>query len=165
MDNVTKRFKTATHVIFDEAFMTLPPTERSPAAMILQQLGYAHDELAEEKLSHDAPLSTKPLPASSETLQVKCLSVHATLPTRATDGSAGYDLYSAVDTVIAPHTRTCIPLDITIVPPIGTYGQIFSRSGMSAKHHIDVRADTIDRDYTGNIKVLLDNTADTPFTV
>jgi hypothetical protein len=31
-DNVTVRFKTATHVMFDEAGMTLPDTECSPGA-------------------------------------------------------------------------------------------------------------------------------------
>jgi dUTP pyrophosphatase len=193
MDNIKKRFKTATHVVFDEAGMTLPPTEQSPAAKVLQQLGYAHDAQDSELNSLESPqhppprnpiteaeaketncdtdhtpaesISNTTATSSSESLRVKCLSVHATIPTRATDGSAGYDLYSAVDATIQPHTRCCLPLDITIIPPTGTYGQIFSRSGMSAKHQVDVRAGTIDPDYRGNISVLLDNTSSTPFTI
>ena len=98
-------------------------------------------------------------------LLVQCLSLNATMPTRATDGATGYDLYSAIDTVIQPHTRTCVPLDLTIVPPAGTYGQIMSRSGLTAKHNIDVKAGTIDRDYTGNIQVILENNGDAPFNI
>jgi hypothetical protein len=39
-DSVTGRLKTTTHVVFDEAGMTLPAAERSPAAKVLQELGY-----------------------------------------------------------------------------------------------------------------------------
>jgi hypothetical protein len=39
MDSITKHFKTATHVIFDEAGMTLPQTDLTPAAKLLQQVG------------------------------------------------------------------------------------------------------------------------------
>jgi hypothetical protein len=35
IDSVTKRIKTATHVVFDEAGMTLPASELPPSAKIL----------------------------------------------------------------------------------------------------------------------------------
>ena len=196
MDSVTKRFKTATHVVFDEAGMTLPASELTPAAKMLQQLGYATEGDAEEidsdhtaveaqeaennpskqalaSTKSDQPLATpNDINATvedniniSSDIQIKCLSPQAKLPTRATDGSAGYDLFSAQGVTIPPHTRICIPLDISILPPVGVYGQIFSRSGLAAKHCIDVCAGTIDRDYTGNIQVLLRNSGDTPYTV
>jgi len=186
MDSVTKRIKTATHVVFDEAGMTLPAAELPPYAKMLQQLGYAKDdkedsdshELGEnndiqeyqaptinEIISADVPTvinnisepTTVPTDTTQMSIQIKCLSDIAKLPTRATDGSVGYDLYSARDVTIPPQTRTCIPLDITIVPPAGTYGQIFSRSGLAAKHSVDVCAGTIDPDYTGNVQVVLEN--------
>jgi dUTP pyrophosphatase len=98
-------------------------------------------------------------------LKVKLLSVHASLPVRATDGSAGYDVYSAVDTVIQPNTRQAVPLDIAITPPTGCYAQLLSRSGLSLKHKVDVRAGTIDRDYTGNVQVILENSGDIPHNI
>jgi len=58
-----------------------------------------------------------------------------------------------------------VPLDITILPPVGTYGQILSRSGLLAKQHVDVKPVTIDQDYTGNIQVLLENNGDKPFSI
>jgi dUTP pyrophosphatase len=173
-DSVTGRFKTATHVVFDEAGMTLPANERSPSAKLLQDLGYSRDVETEAPLeatgldeaAADATIQYQsPSPQAEHTLKVQFLSVHATMPVRATDGSAGYDVFSAEDVILQPNTRRAIPLDIAITPPPGTYAQIHSRSGMSAKHRIDVRAGTIDRDYTGNVKVLLENTGETPYSI
>ena len=48
--------------------------------------------------------------------------------------------------------------------PPGTYGRIAPRSGLSLKG-IDVGAGVIDRDYRGEIKVLLINNSAQPFAV
>jgi len=193
IDSVTKRIKTATHVIFDEAGLTLPKAQMTPSATALQKFGYSQGTDVEEEsqelqpeqqksdISETTNSSSVPVaatvpeavvppanilqPEEAETLQVKFLSLNATLPTRATNGSAGYDLYSAIDLTLVPQTRACIPLDITIVPPKGTYGQILSRSGLAAKHNVDVKAGTIDRDYTGNIQVILENNSNRNFTI
>jgi dUTP pyrophosphatase len=185
-DNVTGRFKTATHVVFDEAGMTLPAAERSPAAKVLQELGYGKTQETAQEETHredtynmqdeESPNPIHPLPSQqpataniiSDTcnhLQVKLLSIHASLPVRATDGSAGYDGFSAVDTIIQPKTRKAVPLDIAITPPAGCYSQFFSRSGLSLKHQVDVRAGTIDSDYTGNVQVILENLGDTAYPI
>jgi dUTP pyrophosphatase len=158
MDSVTKKIKTATHVIFDEAGYTLPAVQLTPLAKALQQFGSGEEEAVETPAAATAKEATSKL-------QVKCLSLHATIPTRATDGSAGCDLYSAIDITIMPKTRACIPLDITFIPPVGTYGQILSRSGLAAKYCVDVKAGTIDKDYTGNVQVLLENNGEKPFQV
>ena len=55
-----------------------------------------------------------------------------------TSGSAGYDLNSSKETVIAPHSRQLGATGIAITVPAGTYGRIAPRSGMSVKHSIDV---------------------------
>jgi dUTP pyrophosphatase len=157
-DSITKKIKTATHVIFDEAGYTLPAAQLTPSAKALQQFGSGEEEAVETPAAATAKEATSKL-------QVKCLSLHATIPTRATDGSAGCDLYSAIDITIMPKTRACIPLDITFIPPVGTYGQILSRSGLAAKYCVDVKAGTIDKDYTGNVQVLLENNGEKPFQV
>ena len=87
------------------------------------------------------------------------------MPTRATDGSSGYDLYSAIHTTITPGERTRVPTDISLTPPPGTYAQIQSRSGLSANHGIDTTAGVIDPDYTGNVTVILHNTGTIPYTI
>jgi dUTP pyrophosphatase len=52
-----------------------------------------------------------------------------------------------------------------LTPPKGTYVQLLSRSGQASKKWVDVKAGVIDRDYTGNIQVLLHNYGDEPFEV
>ena len=158
MDSNTRRLKIATHVVFDEAGMTLPPAEHTPAILALQKAGYSD----RPNLNH-APEETPY--ESPDTLQVHRLTQDGRLPQRATDGSAGYDLYSPQAYVIPPQQRICIPLDIAVTPPPNTYIQLASRSSLATKHLIDVKAGVIDSDYTGNIMVVLHNCGETPFQV
>jgi dUTPase len=50
--------------------------------------------------------------------------------------------------------------DITIQPPEGTYFQILSCSGL-LKHGFETKGGTIDRDYNGNVVVIMRNKSDT----
>ncbi len=110
--------------------------------------------------------TTSPTPGiQDDELRVVKLTQHATLPTKATTESAGYDLYSASDITIPPKALVPIPTDISICPPRGTYGQILSRSGLVAKHGLETKAGTIDRDYNGNVIILVKNTSDTVYNV
>ena len=47
--------------------------------------------------------------------------------------------------------------DIQIALPSGCYGRVAPRSGLAAKHFIDVGAGVIDEDYRGNVGVVLFN--------
>jgi dUTP pyrophosphatase len=82
-----------------------------------------------------------------ENLRVKKLTENGTIPTRGSKFSAGYDLYSAVDTVILPKGTLLVPTDIAIAVPQGTYGRVAPRSGLAMKYSIDVGAGVIDEDY------------------
>lgn len=95
-------------------------------------------------------------------LKVKKLSAYAILPTRATQGSIGYDLYSAVDGIIYPCRRFCCYTDIAIKLPEGCYGRIACRSGLAIKG-LSVEAGVVDPDYTGNICVIIHNHSDDPY--
>jgi dUTP pyrophosphatase len=97
------------------------------------------------------------------TAKIILLSDHAKISTRATDGSAGYDLYSPRDTIIKPGQRAIIPTDISITPPEGTYIQIHPRSSLAAKYNIDTKAGVIDADFIGNITVVLQNSGQHDF--
>jgi dUTP pyrophosphatase len=85
------------------------------------------------------------------------LSDKATIPSRATDGAAGYDLTSAVDTVVPPHGKALCPTDLSFTVPEGTCGRIAPRSGLAWKQHIDIGGGIIDRDFRGNVGVILFN--------
>ena len=93
------------------------------------------------------------------------LIAHAVAPMRATEGSAGYDLTSAIDAVIPPNGRLAVSTGIAIGLPEGTYGRIAPRSGLAYKFGIDVFAGVIDADYRSEVKAILYNSGDQPFTI
>lgn len=91
------------------------------------------------------------------------------LPAYETGGSAGMDLRAALPepVVLQPLQRAMIPTGIRIALPEGYECQIRPRSGLAAKHGITVlnTPGTIDADYRGEIKVILVNLSDEPFTI
>ena len=80
-------------------------------------------------------------------------------PTRATEDSVGLDLYSPGTYVTPPHSRLLVPTQIKIRIPMGHYGRLASKSSLAILHQLHVGAEVIDPDYTGEIMVLLINTA------
>ena len=91
-------------------------------------------------------------------LGVKKLCYDAIVPTRGSDRSVGYDLYSSEDaTVPCQAGRALVSTGIALSIPDGLYGRVAPRSGLAVKHCINVGAGVIDPDYTGEIKVILFN--------
>uniref|UniRef100_A0A1A7WMG3 Deoxyuridine 5'-triphosphate nucleotidohydrolase n=1 Tax=Iconisemion striatum TaxID=60296 RepID=A0A1A7WMG3_9TELE len=93
------------------------------------------------------------------------LSEHATTPTRGSAKAAGYDLYSAYDYSLGPMEKAIVKTDIQIAIPHGHYGRVAPRSGLAAKHFIDVGAGVVDEDYRGNVGVVLFNFSKETFEV
>ncbi|XP_053179242.1 deoxyuridine 5'-triphosphate nucleotidohydrolase, mitochondrial [Scomber japonicus] len=93
------------------------------------------------------------------------LSEHATAPSRGSAKAAGYDLYSAYDYSIGPMDKAIVKTDIQIAVPHGCYGRVAPRSGLAAKHFIDVGAGVVDEDYRGNVGVVLFNFSKETFEV
>lgn len=89
------------------------------------------------------------------------LSEFAQIPKRATQNSAGLDLYSAQNVDIPPHVRALIKTDIAWKAPKGHYGLICDRSGLALKSGGTVLGGVIDADYLGNIGIILYNTSTT----
>jgi dUTP pyrophosphatase len=63
--------------------------------------------------------------------------------------------------------RALIPTGFAIALPAGHEGQVRPRSGLAVEHGVTVlnSPGTIDADYRGEVKVLLVNLGDAPFTV
>ena len=87
------------------------------------------------------------------------ISADAVTPTRATGGSAGLDFYSPADYIIPPYSQLLVPTQIKLQIPLGYYGRLAAKSGLAILHQLHVGAGVIDPDYTGEIMVLLINTA------
>ncbi|XP_035273402.1 deoxyuridine 5'-triphosphate nucleotidohydrolase-like isoform X1 [Anguilla anguilla] len=93
------------------------------------------------------------------------LTENATVPTKGSAKSAGYDLYSAYDYSVAPMDKVVVKTDIQIAVPTGCYGRVAPRSGLAAKYFIDVGAGVVDEDYRGNVGVVLFNFSKETFEV
>ena len=91
------------------------------------------------------------------------------LPSYATPLSAGVDLRAALSAPVElkPLERTLVPTGLYMQIPEGYEGQVRPRSGLAAKHGITVlnTPGTIDADYRGEIKVILVNLSQVPFTI
>ncbi|KAM7424457.1 hypothetical protein PAMA_000684 [Pampus argenteus] len=114
--------------------------------------------------SKRARTETKPA-EERHVLRFAKLSEHATTPSRGSAKAAGYDLYSAYDYSIGPMDKAIVKTDIQIAVPHGCYGRVAPRSGLAAKHFIDVGAGVVDEDYRGNVGVVLFNFSKDTFEV
>ena len=99
------------------------------------------------------------------TLRYKKLSENAIAPSKGSIEAAGFDLHSAHDETIPAFGRGLIRTDLQLELPRGCYGRIAARSGFATKNHVSVNAGVIDRDFRGNVAVLLVNHADSDCTV
>lgn len=93
-------------------------------------------------------------------LLVERINSNSTIPTRQSAEAAGYDLSAAEPCIIPSHGKGIIKTGLRMTCPEGTYGRVAPRSGLAWKKHIDVGAGVIDRDYTGEVGVVLFNHGD-----
>jgi len=86
---------------------------------------------------------------------------HIPLPSYATKGSAGMDIYAAIKKPIklAQGAIEMVPTNISVEIPEGYEIQVRPRSGLAAKHGIGIlnSPGTIDSDYRGEIKIIMIN--------
>ena len=91
------------------------------------------------------------------------------LPQYATVHSAGLDLRADLEQslILKPLERSLVPTGLFIELPEGYEAQIRPRSGLAIKHGISLvnTPGTIDPDYRGEIKVIVVNLSDVPFTL
>ena len=102
-------------------------------------------------------------------MKIKKISQNATVPTYASDFSAGADLYACEDsdvTIEAGKTRL-IHTGIAMEIPCGYVGLIYARSGLATKRGLAPanKVGVIDSDYRGEIMVALYNQSSTAQTV
>lgn len=95
----------------------------------------------------------------------------AILPTRAHDQDAGLDLYSREEKIIGGtfddfvDNYETFDTGVHIELPPGTFGQLFSKSGLNIKYNVVSCGGTIDEGYTGSIHVKLYNLGKKPYMI
>ena len=98
-------------------------------------------------------------------LKVQRLNNNAALPKRSTEGAAGYDLCATHDCIIPAGGKGLVKTELSISFLVGLYARIAPRSGLALKKFIDVGAGVVDRDYRGDVGVILFNHGDQEFQV
>ena len=103
-------------------------------------------------------------------LKIKKLKENAKIPQRATNGSAGMDLYACIaeSVTLTPGQLTVIPTGIAIELPDNTCAAfLYARSGLGVKHGICLSngVGVIDSDYRGEVCVGLCNVSDKPYVI
>lgn len=98
-------------------------------------------------------------PAVPTSLAVVRLDRELPMPSRAHDGDAGVDLFSAVDVELAPGHRALVPTGIAVAIPHGMVGLVHPRSGLATRVGLSIvnSPGTVDAGYRGEIKVTLIN--------
>lgn len=95
----------------------------------------------------------------------------ATIPSRGTRYSAGYDIYACIpeDACIRidPNETVKVHTGIHMEIPEGNFGAIFARSGLATKHGLRPAncVGVIDSDYRGEIIVAIHNDSTEPFRI
>lgn len=91
------------------------------------------------------------------------------LPQYQSIGASGFDIRAQLSepVVVKPHERVMIPTGLAMEVPLGFEIQSRPRSGLAAKSGLTVlnTPGTIDADYRGEIKIILINLGNEPFTV
>ena len=92
-------------------------------------------------------------------IKIKKLTAFAMTPTYGTPGSACFDLYASHPAYIESGTHKKVGTGLAFEIPEGHVMLVFPRSGLAAKHYINLSNCTgvIDSDYRGEVSVLLKN--------
>jgi dUTP pyrophosphatase len=91
------------------------------------------------------------------------------LPAYETSGAAGLDLRAAItaELTLLPGMRALVPTGLALAVPQGFEAQIRPRSGLALKSGVTClnAPGTIDADYRGEVKIILINLGQEPFTI
>lgn len=99
------------------------------------------------------------VPDVKPTIKFKKLHASAVLPTYQTVGSAGADLRSVEEVVLAPGEIRAVSVGFAVAIPQGFEIQIRPRSGLALNRGVTVHNSpgTVDSDFRGEVKVILAN--------
>ena len=87
-------------------------------------------------------------------MEIVLMNKNASIPTRASKGSAGLDLYCSIDVNIEVGSIKKVNTGICISLPENSYGSIRDKSSLASKGLLTLGG-VIDSDYTGEIIVIM----------
>src|SRR4051812_36178361 len=99
------------------------------------------------------------------TLKIKKLHPDAKIPSFATQGDAGFDLFAIENLKLEPGERGQVSTGIAIEIPYRHVGLIWDKSGLSHKAGLKTLGGVIDAGYRGEIKVGMINLSQEKYTL
>jgi dUTP pyrophosphatase len=91
------------------------------------------------------------------------------LPYYQTAGAAAFDVCANLDgpVTLGPLERSALPTGLYLAVPVGYEAQVRPRSGLAANHGVTTlnAPGTIDSDYRGELRVILVNVSNEPYTI
>ncbi len=98
-------------------------------------------------------------------IRLKKLSPTAIIPKYIHPHDAGIDIYSNETTTLHPSERKLISTGIAMAIPPGYVGLIWDKSGIAVNHGLKTMAGVIDAGYRGEVKILIHNLSNQPYTI
>lgn len=100
-------------------------------------------------------------------LGYKVLHPDAVIPKYNYEGDSGFDLHSTEEITIEPFGRALVPTGLSLDIKDGYEIQVRSKSGLALKEGLFVlnSPGTVDNSYTGEIKAIIFNTNQQPYTI
>lgn len=98
-------------------------------------------------------------------MRFKLCHVDGKIPQRGTRDAAGADLFSREDLVIPPREQCLVRTGVRTIIKKNYFGHVLGRSGLALHYGISVLGGVIDRDYRGEIGVILMNNSERAFEV
>ena len=164
------------HIAFPQFIIDVDNTDEfkvpvKPSTSHHVQFDKEHTELTDEstgqtyyKTVPQTDLVTDPTQLPQDTVYFKKLVPTARIPQRSTDQAAGLDLASIENAILAPGETKCIKTGLACEYSAGMYLHIAPRSGHALKGII-INSGVVDRDYRGDIGVILHNSSTQPFAI
>ena len=90
-------------------------------------------------------------------IPVKVLAADAKFPVKAHATDACYDLFALKTTRIVGHGFITVGTGVAFNIPVGYFGKIYERSGVSLQRPFAIKAGVIDAGYTGEINIIIHN--------
>ncbi len=100
-------------------------------------------------------------------VKIKLLNEAAKIPLKSTKHSAGFDVFSAEETILKKGEYKAVSTGISIEMSEDIEAQIRPRSGLALKYGVTVlnSPGTIDADYRGEVKIILINHSENDFLI
>ena len=128
--------------------------------LVVMSLGY----VLGEGIKRLGQTGLKMIFGGADDLKVKLLTASATVPSRGTRHSAGWDLASDEEVTVMPGENRVVSTGLAMEIPRGAYGRLTARSSHITRG-IGIGPGVIDRDYRGEVKVVLMNGSAEPLKI